>query len=129
MQKIYIKTVDGTSSLEPMNAIEIGAEIFQVLPDSDFDFSDTSVLYEYHPGDIVGVEDQFMEEHQYTAISLIALSEHPQRKYWHFIFQATNYFMNLPPDEYQAEILQIKTEIANGTFHYRGVKAYLKYVV
>ncbi|MDZ4667538.1 MAG: hypothetical protein SGJ00_06610 [bacterium] len=34
--------------------------------------------------------------------------------------------LELPPDEYQAEILQIKTEIANGTFHYRGVKAYLK---
>ncbi len=127
-QKIYIKCIDGITTFEPMNAIEIGPEKFLVLPDNNFDFTDTSCLYQFHPGDIVSVEDQFSEEYQYTATSLIQLSNHPQRKYWHFIYQTTNYINNLPREEYLAEIRQIKKELSIGIFHYRGVRESVKLI-
>ena len=54
--RVYVEFVDGVSFYIPVEATCISEDIYQILPDTEFDYEDDGILFEFGQGDIVGVK-------------------------------------------------------------------------
>lgn len=127
MQKIYINFIDGTKYLVPVNAEEIGPEMYRILDDEEYKNKDASELFEFYPGDIVEAEDtdDLDLEYQHVAVSLISAGNNSiERKYLRFKFYCTQRLLPVSKDtaeEYKEVIERIREEKRKGLFFYKGI--------
>ncbi|MDB5249843.1 MAG: hypothetical protein JWQ40_4237 [Segetibacter sp.] len=124
--KIYIRMIDGSNTLVPVNAEQINDKLFIILNDEEYSDPDPSVLFEFYPGDIVEVADteNLDNEYQYAAKRLIKPATTDDRDYHEFKFYAT--FWHLPIDKQTADrfrpiVERIRQESKEGKFFYRGI--------
>ncbi len=127
MQKIYVDFIDGTKYLVPVNAEEIGPEMYLILDDEEYKNKDSSELFEFYPGDIVEAEDtdDLDLEYQHVAVSLISAGENSlERRYLRFKFYSTQRLMTVSKEtaeEYKEVIERIVDEKRKGLFFYKGI--------
>lgn len=54
--RIYVKFIDGVEFYIPVEASFVSENIYQVMPDDEFDYDDNAVLFEFGSQDIVRVK-------------------------------------------------------------------------
>ena len=55
--KVYVHLIDGGDTWAPINAKHIIGNRFEIMEDEEYDSLDSSILFEFYPGDIVEVVD------------------------------------------------------------------------
>jgi hypothetical protein len=90
-RKIYVHLIDGTDVWVPVEAKEIGEDQYEILDNVEYDDLDTSELFEFFPGDIVKLGQRTFSEGKTGAVArdLVKASSRTDRKYWEFMFLAT----------------------------------------
>ena len=51
--KIYVRFIDGINCYIPVPAREMGNDVYEIQPYTEFDYSEDSILFEFGPGDVV----------------------------------------------------------------------------
>ena len=125
-ERIFIKLIDGTECWIPVSTRQIDHYQFVILDDPAFDNLDTTLLFEFYPGDTIKIGQQTLSDGTtgLVAKELISASIRPDRKYWGFMFLAAVDKMPIEPEtahKYSQEIERIKKEKASGQFFYPKV--------
>jgi len=63
--QIYVRFVDGTDVMIPVNGRPVSENVYELMPHDEFDYHDEVILFQYGAGDIVEVVTiQFEGGHQ-----------------------------------------------------------------
>jgi len=98
--------IDGTNSLVPIAAEQVGDRCYMILNDEEYSDPDPSVLFQFYPGDIVEVDDtgNVDDDYQYAAKRLIGPAKTEDREYLDFKYHATLWL--IPVNKQNAERIQ-----------------------
>lgn len=93
--KVYVRFVDGTNVAILINAQVVSDGVYQLLQDDEFDYDDNSILFEFGPGDTVGVKS-FYSDSMPLAHKLIKAGEA------HYLPQCLQFhILDKEPDPYE----------------------------
>ena len=59
--KVYVHFIDGVEVFIPVEARLISDDVFQLMPDPEFDYEDDTVLFEFGSQDIVKTKEKQLE--------------------------------------------------------------------
>ncbi|MGE5621300.1 MAG: hypothetical protein ACM3U0_01870 [archaeon] len=69
---IYVRFIDGVNVKIPVQAEQVSDDIYQLLPNEEFEYENSTCLFEFGPGDIVRVmKDKDSANSDLLAYSLI----------------------------------------------------------
>jgi hypothetical protein len=121
-----VRLIDGTDVFVPINAKIVGPNKFEILPDSEFDFEDPNLLFEFFPGDIVeGRQNSFSDgTNGFLASRLERPSDFPDRRFLEFKYLAAQEQIpidKITADKYRVEIDRVQDDLRSGQIYYPPV--------
>lgn len=120
-KKIYINIIDGTECRIPVQALPEGDGKFRILPNPDFEFDDTTELWEFEPGDLVTIQKYQFTSGEYGNLAVSAVNNQTL-SYKKFLFRIlkspSSLLRNAKYDDYAK---RIKEELSLGIFHYPAI--------
>ena len=124
--KVYIEFVDGIPVRIPIEAAFISDGIYKILPDTEFDYEEDSVLFEFGERDIVRVKvGQFADGKQ--ALRAYELLENGdqrniQKRLLFYILMKETAPLDLLENVDRNDIKALKNKIEQAVFMYPSIK-------
>ena len=130
VEKIYVQMIDGIKSYILAKAEKISEGKYKIIEIDEYTPNDKNILFEFKPNDIVNVK-----EHEFTSSKskgLLAYEYSDEQTqildYNQFLFRILN--SDIPSNEeikekYNEFIEKIKNELADGVWHYPGIKEWI----
>jgi hypothetical protein len=127
--KVYIEFVDGVPVRIPVDATFISEGVYQILPHTEFDYEDDSVLFEFGEGDIVRVKaGQLADEKQVLrAYELMESGDQRnfQKRLLLYILMKEITPLELLQNVGRNDISALKNKIEQADFMYPSIKEWL----
>ena len=123
---IYVRAIDGTPCLIPLRAQKLHDNEYLILDTIECNPDDTSLLFEFLPGDTVKTENKNIENQGNVTIAVAMLKTIvPNRKYWEILYRTvTNKQVSQTEIDhsYQVAMQQIVQEVNQcSRYHYPEV--------
>jgi hypothetical protein len=124
--KVYVQLIDGSIAWAPTNAHKLSDNEYLILSDNEFNENDQTNLYEFIPGDIVGLDQHTFQDGTTGLVcrQLLKASSRPDKKYFDFLFKATLGQLQIKSatfDNYKDEIEKIKKQHSLGQYFYPAI--------
>ena len=124
--KIYVRFVDGTNVYIPVDARFVSDNIYQILPDSEFDYDDDATLFEFGPQDIVKVKSQQLAADRSVPVAyeLVTVGEknNLQKRLLFYILMNEPNPQDLLDGVSQQDIASLMSKINEASFMYPTIK-------
>ena|SRR5688500_4391553 len=127
--KVYVEFVDGVSVYIPVEAICISEDTYQIMPDTEFDYEDDAILFEFGSQDIVRVKaGQFADGKQ--ALRAYELMEsgdqrNLQKRLLFYILMHETTPLDLLANIDKNDIKALESRIEGAAFMYPSIKEWL----
>jgi len=124
--KVYVQLIDGATAWILNNAHKLDDNEYLILPDIEFDENDPTNLCEFIPGDIVALAQHTFQDGTTGLVcrQLIKSSNRPDKKYFDFLFRATQGQIEIhykTRDNFKTEIEKIKQQQSAGQYFHPAI--------
>ncbi|MBN2521550.1 MAG: hypothetical protein JXB17_13645 [Bacteroidales bacterium] len=128
--KIYVRLIDGTQSYVPIDAETTDSVSFKILPISNYNSNDRTVLFEFKPFDIVHVKIQDFSSSKSSGLVACEFADVNTSSFDfnQFLLHVLDGTINDGIEnkhKYYDYIQKLNQEIEKGIWHYPGIKKWI----